>query len=231
MKWAMTSIILGIVLIGFGQIGLGGLFVVGGIGYGAFLGMKNAQAIRTDAVEDEVNPNDRYLITPIRKQVIKIEETIQSNPNNPAIKVIGAEALDEARDIYKQCVGLVLEKSEERRIAEQRLQAQKDVDEAQTKLSQSTTDDEKALYTSALDTNQKLLRVCDEKMKRFESIAANLTQAEAALKLMVSQLAAMAREGEGAGEADSELRASLTRLQTLGKSIGETDEFLENKTT
>lgn len=228
MKWGAIVAGAGAVLLAFSQTVIGILLIAGGIGLIAIESMKKTQQSRPDAIEDDVSPADRHLLAPIRKQLAKIEEITQANQDHAGIKVIGAEALNEGRSIYRQCVSLVVEKANARKNRSQMSQVQRDRQEAETKLAASTTDDEKDLYATALSSYAEQEQLLGERDKRFEAIDAQLAQAEAALKLIVTQLSSMAQQGAVEEGQNDELRGSLSRLQALGQSLGETGDFLEN---
>lgn len=228
MKWGAIVAAAGVVLLVFSQFALGALLIVGGIGLIAFESMKKAQENRPDAIEDDVNQADRHLLAPIRKQLAKIEELTEANSDHAGIKVIGAEALSEGQSIYRQCVTLVIEKANARKNKSLMAQVQKDKTEAQTKLAAAADDNEKELYQTALGSYSEQEQLLTERDKRFEAIDAQLAQAEAALKLIVTQLSTMVQQGVSEEGSSDELRDSLSRLQALGQSLGETGEFLEN---
>ncbi len=228
MKWGAIVAAAGVGLIVFSQFALGALLIVGGIGLIALESMKKAQANRPDAIEDDVNPADRHLLAPIRKQLAKIEEITSQNAGHAGIKVIGGEALNEGQSIYRQCVTLVIEKANARKSNVQIAQILKDKSIAALKLTEATSDEEKDLYQTALNSYDQQAQLLAERNKRFEAIDAQLAQAEAALKLIVTQLSTMARQGVFEDGSSEELRESLSRLQALGQSLGETGDFLEN---
>ena len=228
MKWGAIATALGVGLLAISQFALGALLIVGGIGYIAFESMKRTQQARPDAIEDDVSPADRHLIAPIRKQLSKIEEIVEANGENAGVKIIGTEALNEGKSIYQQCVLLVIEKANSRKNNAQLQQVTKDSLEAETKLATAQTEEEKAIYQTAIDSYSKQVSMLTEREERFKAIGAHLDQAEASLKLIVTQLMTLAQEGTASGTTDDELRTSLSRLQSLGQSLGETGDFLEN---
>lgn len=228
MKWGFAAVAAGIVLIAFSQIPLGILLIVAGVGLIAFDSMKKVQQTRPDAIEDDVSPADRHLLAPIRKQLAKIEEITEANAQHAGVKIIGTEALQEGRSIYRQCVALVIEKANARRNKAQREQIRRDKALAEQKLAVSGDDQDKDLYQTALSSYEEQEQLLAEREKRFQAIDAQLAQAEAALKLIVTQLATMVQQGKADEVASDDLRDSLSRLQALGQSLGETGEFLEN---
>lgn len=228
MKWGAIAAAAGVGLIVFSQFALGALLIVGGIGLIALESMKKAQANRPDAIEDDVSPADRHLLAPIRKQLAKIEEITSQNVGHAGIKVIGGEALNEGQSIYRQCVTLVIEKANARKNKVQIAQVQKDRAEAEAKLAGAADDGEKELYQTAVGSYSEQAMLLTERDKRFEAIDAQLAQAEAALKLIVTQLSTMAQQGISEDGSSEDLRESLSRLQALGQSLGETGDFLEN---
>lgn len=228
MKWGAIVAGVGAVLLVFSQFAIGALLIVGGVGLIALESMKKAQQSRPDAIEDDVSPADRHLLAPIRKQLAKIDEITRANADNSGIKVIGGEALREGNSIYQQCVTLVIEKANARKNRAQMDQVLRDKQDAQNKLALALTQDEKDLYETALGSYTEQEQLLGDRAKRFEAIDAQLAQAEAALKLIVTQLSSMAQKGMSEESQSEDLRESLSRLQALGQSLGETGEFLEN---
>jgi len=227
-KWGAIAVAAGVGLIVFSQAALGALLIVAGVGFIAFDSMKKVQQSRPDAIEDDVSPADRHLLVPVRKQLAKIEEIIEGNSDNAGIKVIGSEALQEGRSIYRQCVALTVERAKARKNKAQIEEVRRDKAVAEQRLAASNGDDEKELYQTALNSYAEQEQLLAERERRFEAIDAQLAQAEAALKLIVAQLSAMAQQGAALESAGDDLRDSLSRLQALGQSLGETGEFLEN---
>jgi len=230
-KWGAIAVVAGAGLIAFSQVALGALLVVVGVGLIALDSIKRVQQDRPDAIEDDVKPADRHLLAPIRKQLAKIEDLVRENADHAGIKVIGSEALQEGQSIYRQCVALVLEKANERKIKAQLAQVQRDKAAAEQKLSATADSAEKDLYQTAIDSYLEQERLLADRQTRFQAIEAQLAQAESALKLIVAQMSTMAHQGANQEESGEELRQSLSRLQALGQSLGETGEFLENMRT
>lgn len=228
MKWGALAAVAGAALIVFSQPALGALLLVVGFGLIAFESMRRAQQGRPDAIEDEVSPTDRHLLAPIRKQLARLEEIVEAHADNAGVKVIGGEALEEGRAIYRQCVVLAVERAKARKYKAQLDAVRRDKAAAEQKLAASASQDEKELYEASVASYAEQERLLAEREERFQAIDAQLAQAEAALKLIVAQLSTMAQRGYAPESADDALRDSLSRLQALGQSLGETGEFLEN---
>lgn len=179
------------------------------------------EGLPTDGLSLEAQARLRPLLA-ARKQIGEIAER---NAGHPAIKVIGAEALQEADELIANAAGLLKARFELTRSSQvedpeqvERLKARRDV--ATDMLERDRLDAAIALAEKAADHREKVETA-------LQRIDAQLDEARAGLEQLRAELVASLTEDL---DSNTVLRETLGRLQSLGTSLEEARELLQGTT-
>ncbi len=223
LKAAVCLVVVGV--LGFVQPVAAAAAVLVGIGLAVVQTMRrtrsNYDGLPTDGLSLEAQARLRPLLA-ARKQIGEIAER---NAGHPAIKVIGAEALQEADELIANAAGLLKARFELTRSSQiedpgqiERLKARRDV--ATDILERDRLDAAIALAEKTADHHGKVEMA-------LQRIDAQLDEARAGLEQLRAELVASLTEDL---DSNTALRETLGRLQSLGTSLEEARELLQGTT-
>lgn len=176
---------------------------------------------------DLVSNESRSRLAPIRNLRNDIQDLYQKNSGSMVVKVMGAEAMDEAERLVKQSVDLINLRDKLQKTLYQRPVAERAIAEAES-MADGADDATKDALQSALDARKLELSHYLQAEDGVKKIDACLAQAVAALSEMKTRLS-MAAAGQGEIGQDN-MRETLSRMRSLSASFDEAEAFL-NETT
>ncbi|HMS54536.1 MAG TPA: hypothetical protein PKA27_03975 [Fimbriimonadaceae bacterium] len=202
-------------------VGLGGL-VLSGLMWSAH----RAKALRAASSFDEISPNDRVYLRPIRRLRDEIEALVLENSKSPAIKVIGGEAIQEANGILSHSIQLLKTRASLRKVLSQKGDPNSEINTLQNQIAEAASGEEKSNLELALNARQLELSHYGEIEGIIDRVDGAITQAQAALSEMKARIA-VAAAGDKEGESSSEIEDTITRLRSLTKSFDEVEELMK----
>ncbi|HZH99330.1 MAG TPA: hypothetical protein VEX38_10195 [Fimbriimonadaceae bacterium] len=191
-------------------------------------GNRITQENRQETYEDELSPESRTLLRPIRKLHQELAQFVSSSDQSE-IRVIGAEALHESRTIVQHCVKLLQLRSEVRRSLQGKYAAETSLSELRASLESASGESERASLQTAMEAREKEMAHYAEQEAALGNIEGQLRQAEAALSELKARLMLSASTGDEAANSD-ELSGTLARLRSLSGSLDEAEELLRGET-
>lgn len=224
--WLKVAICLAVVgVLAFVQPIAAAAAVVVGIGLAAVQTMRRTRTSYADLPTEGLSLEAQARLRPLLAARKQIGEIAERNAGHPAIKVIGAEALQEADELIANAAGLLKARFELTRSSQvddpdqiERLRARR---EAATDI----------LERDRLDAAIALAeRTADHGMKvetALQRIDAQLDEARAGLEQLRAELTASLTEDL---DSNTTLRDTLGRLQSLGTSLQEARELLQGTT-
>lgn len=195
-----------------------------GIAAMAVAGARGAAESR-DSLQEEMHPADWARLAPIRKHREAIRNLVETKRNEPAIAVVGAEALAEADRILAQAARMVSLRRDLIRAASGRTEAQHDLADLDREIAEAATEDERNSLRSALEARQREVAHYDQAEAAKDRVETGLRQAEAALAEMKARLTTAA--ASAGGHQEDELRETIGRLKSLGTSLDEAEAWLK----
>lgn len=178
---------------------------------------------------EEMDAESRSMFSPIRRLTNEIEEVVTRNSDSTVMKVVGNEALDEAKRIHDQVAKALSVRDDLKRSLRERNMSRAEADKLLAKAEAEQDPTVKATLLSAVEARRLELShytVVEETIAKIDS---SVHQAEAALSEMKARLSTKA-SGEKALSAtdDTELRDTISRLKTLSISYDEAEQLLRN---
>lgn len=227
MRWIVT--VGSLMLLGYGLVVTPALAVVG-LGGLVFSGLlwsaHRAKSLRVASSFDDISPNDRVYLRPIRRLRDEIETLVMENSKSSAIKVIGAEAVQEANGILSHSIQLLKTRAALRKVLSQKGDPNAEIASLESQIDDATTDEERETLQLALDARRLELSHYGEIEEIVERVDGSITQAQAALSEMKARIA-VAAAGERGSESSSEIEDTITRLRSLTKSFDEVEELMK----
>jgi hypothetical protein len=173
-----------------------------------------------DEMYDDLSPDSRILIKPLKKIYNEISETRSISP------YLVKEALDESKRLLQQSTQALLLRDRLVRESRGRYEAEKSIGDLQNRMSSATSDDEKISLKSALDARNLELGHYEQLKQGVAKIESSVKQAEAAMAEMRARLVSSASAGI-AEEGSDPLREAVGRMQALSTSLSEAQEMLQ----
>lgn len=162
-------------------------------------------------------------IRPLMLAQRKLNDIAERNPNHPAIKVIGKEAVLEADDVIAKAAGLLKARSELLRAGSADQSAR--IEQLRAQIEATTDLPEKDRLEAALDLAESAKDHDEARNDALAHIDAQLEEARGTLEEMQAELGAALTEDLGAQD---ELRETLGRLKSLGTSLEEAKDLLSD---
>lgn len=195
----------------------------------AVVTMKQAQASREADPAEDLSPESRTLLRPLKKIYQEMQDAAdgKSETLSPYIAV---EALNESKQLLDQSAAALKLRDRLLKESRQGYNAQKGAEDLQARLSAASSDDERASLESALTARQQEIghyKTLEEGIAKIESSVkqAEATMAEMRAKLVSSGAAGMVTDG------NDPLRETVGRMRSLSTSLTEAQEMLEQKSS
>lgn len=212
-----------VVLVLLRQIPLAILAVLGLVVY-AFVTSARQQA---EASLDELPQDENTMIRPLRKLHADLEEFVKQNDGMTSVKVIGAQALSESRQLLDRAEGLIRTRSRLRDMLRRKSQTEMEMAKLEMKLSGAATPEERQALQSAVDAHRSEVAQYATVEASIGQIDSRLRQAEAALSELNARFAVGIAGAQADGSQASELGEIVSRLESLGKSFDEAEQMFQ----
>ncbi len=188
---------------------------------------RTAQQHQEDVRED-MDAESRSLYAPIRRLTEEIEQLVSRHTDSAIMKVVGGEAVDEAKRIRDQVAKALAVRDDLKRAMREKNLATRDIASlaAQVEAADEVT---KPALEGALEARRMELGHYSVVEQTISKIDSGVTQAQAALAEMKARLSVKA-SGEKALAAteDDDLRETIGRMRSLSISYDEAEELLQN---
>lgn len=172
------------------------------IGWAAALGMRSSQRRASVSLLEQVSNANRTRFLPLHRLYGQIEQIVRQNESNPAVSVIGGEALSEAEGILNEAVRVLA-------VRDQVIRAAQNIHVAANRAQRSASEANSPSGTPEGQANEAVGR-----------IDAVLRESEAVLAELLSRLsAAVVEQAQTVG--GDEISDTLSRLKALSTSLEE----------
>lgn len=218
---------LGVALLGaaIGQTAIVMLGLILGVLAVAFTAMKSAQALREDDPAEELGPESRILLRPLKMLYQEMQDAAEGKSESIS-PYIAQEALQESKQLLEQSAAAL--RLRDRLLKESRsgYSAQKSAEDLEARLATAASEDERTSLQSALDARKQELGHYSTLEQGIAKIESSVKQAEAAMaemraKLISSGAAGLAQQGS------DPLRETVGRMRALSTSLTEAQEMLQ----
>ena len=179
----------------------------------------------TDDHYDQLSPESRILVRPLKKIYNEMSEAA-AGKSEAISPYIAQEALAESSKLLNQSVAALLLRDRLIRESRGRYDAEKSINDLQTRMSNASSDDEKTSLQSALDARNQEIGHYDQLKSGIAKIESSVKQAEAAMAEMRAKLISSGSAGVAAQGSDP-LREAVGRMQALSASLSEAQEMLQ----
>lgn len=180
---------------------------------------------RANDPTESMDADSRSLFLPIRRLVDQIEE-VATRQDSVTGRVVGTEAMEEAKRIREQCAKALVARSELKKAGRGKGLAENEVSRLEEMEQSAATDSEKAALASAREARKLELTHYVEVEDAIKRIDGGIRQAEAALSEMKTRLAVAAGSEKAELAGDDELRETIGRLKSLSVSYDEAEQTL-----
>jgi hypothetical protein len=190
--------------------------------------VKRTAVDRAADVRDEMDAESRSLFAPIRRLTDEIEDVVQRHSDSAIMKVVGGEAVDEAKRIRDQIAKALSVRDDLKRTLRERSIAQSQVRQLQEKADASDIPAEKASLLSAIEARKLEMEHYGEVDQALAQIDSGVNQAQAALAEMKAKLLVKASsEKASLATDDTDLRETISRMKALSVSYDEAEQLIQ----
>jgi hypothetical protein len=202
------------------------LLIILAVGALAFASMRRAQQGRESVPGEELDPESRTLLRPLRKLEEEIASIVKLNQGSATVSVLGKEALDEAKRILEQATNSLQIRSELKRALRGEYDAEKQIEDLKEKGAAAATEQERESLEAAVQARNLELGHYGTIRQTIGQIESGLRQAEAALAEMKARLAVSATGEKVELGSEGDLRDAIGRMKALSLSYDEAEELL-----
>ncbi len=210
----------------FGRFEIAAIGLLGWIGVTAWLAMRQTQSETDRAAELEVSNENRARFAPIKSVCREIDDLVARNAQNPAVKVIGAEARAEADGVLRHAARLLALRDKALKSAHGLHVAKRALSDLESEQAGAGGEEQRSTLESAIEARKVEIAHYGDAEASVERIDAALKQAEAALSELKARIVVAASEPAGIGDGTSELSESLARVRSLTKSFDEAEQLV-----
>jgi hypothetical protein len=179
---------------------------------------------RADDSDQDLSPTSRTMLRPIR--VLKQElEDLVAGTKSETVRVLGLEALEDARHLYGQAVSMLRNRDTLTKNLFNHSTTEAEVSRLEKSLKTAQGDDATALSTT-LEARRTEIEHYHRMQEQVGRIDADLKVAEATLSELKTRLTLSDGTADRAEERSSELKDSMQRLRALSVSFDEADDLL-----
>ena len=201
------------------------LGLIGAIGSIALISGREAQNRHASYSDDEISPDSRTLLRPVKKLADDIEAIITANRDSQTVQIVGQEARNEATHLLEQVRKSLVARDKLKKSLRGRYEAEKEIGEAKMRL-EFADEAEKAALQSTIDARTLELTHYTEVEEALKKIEIGVNQAEAALAEMKARLSVTAAAGALAQGEGDDLRDTIGRMKALSAGYDEVDQLV-----
>lgn len=187
--------------------------------------LRATRAAHVDDSYEDLSPESRILIRPLKKIYNEMSDAAASKSETIS-PYLAQEALAESGQLLKQSMAALSLRDRLMRESRSRYDAEKSVDDLQSRLSTAQSEDEKTSLKSALDARTQEIGHYDQLKKGIAKIETSVKQAEAAMAEMRARLVSSG-SADVAAQGSDPLREAVGRMQALSASLTEAQEMLQ----
>ncbi|HEY0865902.1 MAG TPA: hypothetical protein VGE01_00910 [Fimbriimonas sp.] len=188
---------------------------------------RRGAAARAEDAAESMDADSRSLYSPIRRLSDEIE-ALASRKDTATIRIIGAEAAQEARRIREQCARALVARSELKRAGRGKSTALGEIDDLDRQLAEAASDQEKQAYLNAQEAYRRQIAHFAKAEEALSRIDVSVKAAEAVLAEMKTRLAVAASSEKAELAGDEDLRETISRMKTLSVSYDEAEQTLRS---
>lgn len=201
------------------------LGAVAWLGSVAFAAAKQAQ--NRSPHPSDMNPESRLLLRPLKDLQEELITIVRQNSDVVTVRVVGGEAIAEANNLVERATKLVETRAHIKRTLRGKGEAQVRLRQLEAQLERSANDAERESLSGAIDATNKEIQQYSELDSALERIDIHLRDAEASMREIKTRISiGAAGDRMEAGE-EGDMRELVGRLRSLGSSIQEAEEMLE----
>lgn len=182
---------------------------------------------RAEDVAESMDADSRSLYSPIRRLADEIE-ALGSRKDTATIRIIGAEAAQEARRIREQCARALIARSELKKAGRGKSMALGEIEDLDRQVAEAASDEEKQAYRNAQEAYQRQITHFSKAEEALARIDVSVKAAEAVLAEMKTRLAVASSSEKAELAGDEDLRETIGRMKTLSVSYDEAEQTLRS---
>lgn len=210
-----------------GNIALGLLAMLTAVAVAAVASIGAAQRQRQATGVEDLPHESRALLRPILRLREELREFVGKHSESAALKVIGAEALQEADTIVEHATRLLTLRAQTKKAALGRSLSEQEVAQLEVQLEGATNPAERQALENALAARRAEREHYGPLQDSLRAIDSSLKQAEAALSEMRARLnLAVSDEARFVSGDQQDLNDTVARLRSLSASMDEAEELL-----
>lgn len=184
------------------------------------MSIKSTRKAREADPLEAVHSENRARIAPIRNLMADIQALVDKHGHDPAIGVIGREAIADSKRVFEQCVRMLSARDALVRTSGSRVETDREIARLESLLASSSSVERPSLET-ALAARQEERKHYERAGDAIMRIDTQMRQAEAVLSELKTRLS-LAASTAAAPELEQEnLSETLSRLKSLGDSLDE----------
>ncbi len=209
----------------FGSVAAVAVGLIGAVGSVGLLAGRTAQERRSEYSVDELSPDARMLLKPLRKIADDISEIVATHKDSPTVQVVGQEALTESERLIDQVRKSLAARDQLKKSMRGRAEAEKEIGEARMRL-EFADETEKASLQAAIDARTMEVEHYKEIEPVLKRVEVSVNQAEAVLAEMKARLSVSATSGLVQEQGSDDLRETIGRLKSLSSGYDEVDQLM-----
>jgi hypothetical protein len=194
------------------------------VGSGLAMSARRSRELRAQVGDDDISPNDRVYLRPIRRLRDEIEAIVLENERSPAVKVIGREAIQEANQLFDHCVALLKTRSLLRKALMSRGNPDTSIMDLDAKIEEAQSDEERSALELARDARKLEAQHYEKIDQTLARVDTSIQQAQAALSEMKARISVAASGGDG--QQETEIQDTISRLRSLSTSFDEVEDLM-----
>lgn len=210
----------------FGRIDILALGVVGWVAVAAWLSIRsspNAAALPVLSL-DSVRNENRTRLLPIKRLHDDIAKVVAEHSDKPVVKVVGAEALSEARRVGEHAIRLLNLRDQVLSAVRGEEDARRRLELAEQQLAEAQGPEREAIEV-AVQAHRQEIEHYEGAEAALQRIDAELRLAEAALAEAKARILVSASRDGSAVEGDTDLADTIRRLKSLQQSFDEAESL------
>lgn len=213
-------------LVAIGIVVLGAWFrqpAIIALGIAGWIGTVVLDTIRETASRRSIHDQaqGQAILRPIQRLHRDIEKIVTENPNDPTVKVIGRDALNESKELMGRAAALASLVGDSRGAADSLAAARAEIARLRSEGPQSDA------LKLAIDARENEAKHYERLIQTIDAAKTRISEAEVALTAIKGQLAAAVAGGATDGLESESLSGMVGRLKSLSSSLEEVEEMRE----
>lgn len=173
----------------------------------------------------ELSAEARALLRPLQQQRREIASLVDKNLQNPTVKVIGTEALQEADSLISRAESIVVSLDDLTKATKGLRESDYELKRLEEKVAKSSSEEEKAALADVIEVRKSEVEHFGKVQRALESGKAKIMEAETALLAIKAQLTSAALGSESDALDTEGLAGMVGRLKSLSNSLEEVEQM------